>query len=195
MVMLKSCLNRSHMVNIITIDQQRYLVDVGFGADGPVRPLPLISGHVCRGIGTQSLKLEYRKLQQHNDPSQCVWIYSYRANDDAPWTEGYSFVEIEFFPADFEVINLSTMSLRQSFFTQVVLCVKMLLDEHGNTEGVLILFQNEVKTRTGGHTSVLERLESEQQRVRALEDRFGILLTKEQREGIKGLATELRGKG
>ncbi|KAH0565856.1 hypothetical protein GP486_000753 [Trichoglossum hirsutum] len=184
----------SHMVNIVTIDRQRYLVDVGFGADGPTHPLPLVHRHISRGISTQFLKLEYEKLQQHSDPSQRVWIYSHRASQDTPWTETYSFVEIEFFLTDYEVMNLSTMTSRQSFFTQVVLCVKTLLDGHGDTEGVLILFQNEVKARIGGEVSVMEKLQSEEQRIKALEKWFGILLTEEEKKGIRGLVTELKSK-
>ena len=181
------------MVNIVTIDQQRYVVDVGFGPDGPSRPLALISGDTRSGIGPQSLKLEYRTLQQHSDPSQRVWVYSHRANDDAPWTEAFSFTETEFFPEDFEVMNLSTMTLRQSIFTQMVICTKTLLSENGDVEGVLILSNNAVKKRIGGVTSVVETLKSEEQRVNALKNWFGIVLSEEEQKGIIGLATELRG--
>ncbi|KAI9857196.1 MAG: N-terminal acetyltransferase [Trichoglossum hirsutum] len=184
----------SHMVNIITIGQQRYLVDVGFGADGPTQPLPLVPGHVCSGISPQLLKLEYQRLWQHSDPSQRAWIYSHRANGDTPWTDAYSFVEVEFFVADYEVMNLCTMTSRQSFFTQVVLCVKTLLDEHGDTEGVLILFQNELKTKIRGETSIVEKLQSEEQRVRALEKWFGIILTEGEKKGIQELVTELKAR-
>ena len=181
------------MVNIVTIEGQRYLVDVGFGADVATHPLPLIPGHVCTGIAPQSLRLEYKQLAQHTDPSQRAWVYSYRGNDNAPWVEAYSFLEIEFFPQDYEVMNLSTMTLPQSFFTQTVLCVKILLNEKSEEmEGVLILHQNVVKKRIGDGATVLENLKSEDDRIRALERWFGIVLREEEKKGIIGLATELR---
>jgi arylamine N-acetyltransferase len=181
------------MVNIVTIGNQRYLVDVGFGADVPSYPLPLIPGHESPGIFPQSYKLTYTRLPQHTDDTQRAWVYSYRMPDE-PWTDGYSFIEVEFFPEDYEVMNLSTMSAPQSFFVQVVLCVKTLLnDDSKDAEGVLIMFKNEVKRRIGGMVEVVETLRSELDRVRALEKWFGIVLTEEERKGIIGLVTELKG--
>ncbi|KAF6221274.1 hypothetical protein HO133_002129 [Letharia lupina] len=37
-------LARDHLVNLVTLSSQRYLVDVGMNARGPIVPLPLISG-------------------------------------------------------------------------------------------------------------------------------------------------------
>lgn len=85
------------MINIVKIEGQRYLVDVGFGHEEPTRPLPLISGHTCQGIGLQSWKLEYMKTTQHTDASQRTWVFSHRDSDEAAWIPGYSFTEIEFF--------------------------------------------------------------------------------------------------
>ncbi len=181
------------MVNIVTIEEQKFLVDVGFGAPVPIRPLPLVSGHLCTGIVPQSLRLEYKNLPQHTDPSQRVWVYSYRENDHAQWKEAYSFVEIEFFPQDYEVMNLSTMSCPQSFFTQTVLCIKVILNaESMEIDGVLILMHNEVKKKINGVTDVVEKLANEEKRIRALEKWFGIILNEAEKKGIVGLATELK---
>lgn len=182
------------MVNIVTIEEQKYLVDVGFGVDVPSHPLPLISGHVCTGIAPQLLRLEYKRLLNHTDSSQRAWVYSHRENNDAEWMEAYSFVEIEFFPEDYEVMNLSTMTLPQSFFTQTVVCLKVILNEESKEiEGVLILVHNEIKKRIGGVTDVVEKLESEEHRVKALEKWFCIVLTEAEKKGIIGLASELKG--
>ena len=91
-------------------------------------------------------------------------------------------------------MNLSTMTTPQSFFVQVVLCVKTLLNKDSkDAEGVLTLFQNEVKRRMCGTKEVVETLRSEADRVSALEKWFGIVLTEEERRGIIGLVTELKG--
>ena len=66
------------MANIVTIGSSRYLVDVGYGVDGPSCPLPLESGEICIGLPGQQLKLEKKKLAQHTDPDQTVWVYSQR---------------------------------------------------------------------------------------------------------------------
>ena len=61
---------RSHMANLVKIGNSRYLVDVGYGADGPSRPLPLVSGQVLDGLPGQQLILENKGLPQHTDPGQ-----------------------------------------------------------------------------------------------------------------------------
>lgn len=183
------------MINIVTIEGQRYLVDAGFGADEPTLPIPLISGHICQGIGSQSFQLEHTKLSQCTDASQRAWVFSHRDNDTAAWIPGYCFTEVEFFPEDFEVMNLSTMTMPQSFFTQAVMCVRALMNtESGELEGFLILFQNEVRRKIRGVGEVVQKLESEEQRVRALKNWFGIVLTEGEKRGIYGLVTELKEK-
>ena len=182
------------MVNIVTMSSQRYLIDVGFGAACAVHPLPLISGHESIGIAPSSMKLEYTRLEKHTDPSQRVWVYSYRASDAADWFEAYSFTELEFFPEDYAVMNLSTMVLPTSYFTQTVLAEKTLLNVDSlEMEGVLILHKDELKKRIHGATEIFEKLKSEEERVKVLDMFFGIVLNEEERKGIRDLASELRG--
>lgn len=180
------------MVNLVTIDDQRYLVDVGFGADGPCLPIPLQPGYECTGIAPQMLKLEYKPLPMHSDPAQKVWVYVHKRNPEDPWLDAYAFNEIEFFPEDYEVMNLSTMTSPKSFFTQTVLCVKALLCKETNElEGTLSLYQGEVKKRVKGEVQIVDKFTTEDQRVRGLEKWFGIRLTKDERLGIKYLVSEL----
>ncbi len=63
----------------------------------------------------------------------------------------------------------------------------------GEVEGWLILFENEVKKKVKGVTTVVEVLKSEEERVKALEKWFGIVLNEEEKRGIVGMVTELRG--
>jgi arylamine N-acetyltransferase len=191
------------MVNIVTINDTRYLVDVSFGADGPTHPIPLTSGYTNKNVSPHELLLEYRGLGQHTDPNQRVWVYSTREPSSAPadgaeltsWQERYSFIEIEFFPEDYAVMNLSTMTRPTSYFVQTVLASVFLPDEKsGRPVGVLTLHKDEVKRRNrDGSIEVLEKLQNEEQRVEALEKYFKIALKDSERRAIKGWPTELRG--
>lgn len=187
----------SHMVNIVTIDGVKYLVDVGFGYNGPTTPLALVSGQETPGIGTMAFRILYTSLPQHTDKSQRVWVYSYRDTEkdtNAPWTDAYAFTEVEFFPADFAVMNFSTMTPRSSFFVQTVFCVKMTLDEDtGEANGWLLLGDKEVKRKTKDGMEVMETLKSEGERIAALSRWFDIELRDSEKAGIRGLSTELRG--
>lgn len=184
------------MVNLVTIGQKRYLVDVGFGSNGLVHPVPLEHDHEFVGVAPFRGRLQYRSLEEHSDPNQRVWVYSGQTTESAPWKDLYAFVEIEFFPTDFEVMNLRTMTAPDSFFVQSVICMTVILDaEKTKTVGLLILHRDYVKRRIGDTTEIIETLETEEQRVKALERYFGIVLSLQEQRAIRGLATELRGKG
>lgn len=187
---------RDHMVNIVTINNQRYLVDVGYGSNDPPHPIPLEHGHEFVGVAPMRGRLQYRNLEEHTDPNQRVWVYSAQENESAPWKDMYHFVETEFIPGDFEVMNLRTMTSPQSFFVQSVMCMCTVLDEQQEKAvGLLILHRDYVKRRIGSKSEIIEQLESEEQRVKALERYFGIVLSPEEQRGIRGLASELRPQG
>ncbi|KAK3315871.1 hypothetical protein B0H66DRAFT_559910 [Apodospora peruviana] len=188
----------NHMVNLVTIYGKRYLVDVGFGSDGPPQPVPLEHGIIFDCVAPVRGRLEYKKLEEHTDHNQRVWVYSTKENEQAEWKDRYAFVEIEFFPADFEVMNLQTSTTPQSYFVQTVMCMKTILDDPGRKRpkravGVLILHKDYVKRRIGDKSEILETLKTESDRASALLRYFDINLSPEERRGIKGLASELRG--
>ncbi|KAG6986648.1 hypothetical protein G7Y79_00075g099200 [Physcia stellaris] len=77
--------NRSHMINIVTLPSaQAYMVDVGFGSDGPIRPLPLLNaletGDAYPGVGAQQLRLIHDTIANttNRNPSQKLWIFQRR---------------------------------------------------------------------------------------------------------------------
>lgn len=181
------------MVNIVTIEGKSYLVDVAFGSNGPCRPIPLQSGLEFGGIYPVKCQLEYKALAEHTDPKQRAWVFSSQADEYSPWTDQYAFVEIEFFPADFEVMNLATMTAPQSFFVQTVVATKIILNQESQEpEGVLILHKDYVKMRIGESTVIVETLNTEAERVRALRYHFMIDLKPEEQRAIRGLPSELK---
>ncbi|KAK1759834.1 hypothetical protein QBC47DRAFT_338280 [Echria macrotheca] len=188
----------NHMLNILTISNQKYAIDVGFGSQGPVSPLPLISSPGSPAefetIAPAQGRLEYRPLSVHTDPAQKVWVYSWRRSPDEPWGEMYAFVETEFFPADFDVMNLKTMTAPTSFFVQNVMCLRIVLDEGTRAPtGAIILHRDFVKIRISGQPETVTTLKTEKERIEALEQHFGIVLTEKEQKAIAGLASEIRG--
>ena len=215
----------NHMVNLVRVEGRRYLVDVGFGGDGPCRPILLErkgeGGIVYGGVAPQELRLEWKSLPKHTDPEQRVWVYSHRENQSARWVEAYCFTEVEFFAEDFAIMNLTTMTLRESYFVQTVLAQRFMLKEEveegdfedqvnegqGTCEGtnggqnrpravgVMILHKDLVKRRMAGEVELLTVLESEADRAAALKKYFKIELGEEELRAIRDLPTELRGDG
>ncbi|KAK9436529.1 N-acetyltransferase family protein [Metarhizium brunneum] len=186
----------SHMVNIVTIGDTRYNVDVGFGSHEPMRPIPLRHNYTFTQIAPREGRLEHRSVSQHTDASQRVWVYSTREDASAPWEERNMFVETEFFRADYEAMNLSTMSAATSFFVQNVIGMRAVLDAAGDVAGVYTLFGARVKRHLRhAEAEVVAELADEDARVRAIDEYFGVKLTALEARGIRGLATELRAKG
>lgn len=87
----------------------------------------------------------------------------------------------------------TTRDVRGSFFNYVLFCNKLLLKDR-EIVGVLNLTGGKLKKRVRGVETVLEEVDSEVERWEVLEREFGIVLGGEERFGIKGLVTELRGK-
>ncbi|PVH74300.1 cysteine proteinase [Cadophora sp. DSE1049] len=184
----------SHMANVVTVGSSRYLVDVGYGADGPCYPLPLQPGEICAGLPGQQLKLEKKKLSQHTDPDQTVWVYSQR-REPGNWQEVYHFPDVEMFPEDFEVLN--HYAVTKSLWSQVVVAQRFVLGEADDPvstkpSGTLLLIRNQLKSRIGQQEELVRTVETEEERILTLEKDFGISLTGEECRAIKGFASELK---
>jgi arylamine N-acetyltransferase len=190
---------RVHIVNIATLASgERWMLDVGFGGDGPTKPLPLISEHVTQNLGTQEVRLIHSTIPQQLEQSPKLWIYQYRNGKDKDWNSFYAFPEMEFFQADFEIMSFFTSQYMGStnFQTSTVLIVRFLRGET-KEEGIIgkvMLVNGGVKRNDGGKTRLVLTCMTEEERVKALEEHFDIRLTNEEVNGIKGRSTELLGK-
>ncbi|KAF2474950.1 arylamine N-acetyltransferase 4 [Lindgomyces ingoldianus] len=189
-----------HIVNIVTLPcGAKYMLDVGFGGDGAINPVPLIPGHVVPNIGQQDVRLIRDHIPQQVDKSEKtkLWIYQYRNGNNKAWNSFYAFPEVEFLEEDFKVMNWYTGNSPMSFQTYTILIVKFLRrlkDDSGEEEvyGKRMLVNGTVKENLGGSTKVVEECQTENERVQALRKWFGITLTEEEKRSIVGHCTELK---
>lgn len=139
------------------------------------------------------------------DLRQQLYVYEYSIQplstpaDEIDWLPAYCFTETEFTPADFEVMNYSTSTDPNSFFTTSITCVKIKLkDGHlisdismfddGNSQHHIVKYR---QMQNGKLVTVKTvNLTSEKERVKILEE-MGIILTREERDGIRGTPLEL----
>jgi len=197
-----------------------YLVDVGYG---PVRPILLEEGETVMGASPSERhtlhraarpdssletspnsrvaeKLEWRlecshdSKERHRPPTARVM---------------YSFVEDEFFEADFQSFNYSVLGLTEGVFWENVVCTKYfwLSDKEmreidgereatGKTPptsymGRLAMAGNTVRRQVGTRSTVLKVMKSEVERAEALKDIFGINIPTEDLKHIRGRGAEL----
>ncbi|KAF2130409.1 arylamine N-acetyltransferase 1 [Dothidotthia symphoricarpi CBS 119687] len=183
----------SHMVNLVTIGGEKYHVDVGFGAEGPVVPMRLQrdgEGVLEKQVSPATAKLQWRGIPGTTDAEQRLWVYSYRRDAESELVMRYCFSEMEFLPGDYGVMNYHTSTSPKTFFTRTIVVEKKILRE-GELVGSLILGDRDAKRRVGGVKEKEIRFESEDERLKALEEWFGIRFGEAEREGIRGLASEI----
>lgn len=178
------------MTNIVILHGKKYLVDVGYGADGPTIPLQLDPSAVREGLPGQELKLDLRSLTQHQDPSQKVWVYSQHRGAGA-WQDVYHFPDAEALPHDFDVLNFYNMT--NSLWARTVVAQRFCPDGEGRIAETMVLVRGEVKKGDGVNQdpTLLGTLTTEQRRLEAFTGLFGIMLAPEERDAIKGSAAEL----
>jgi arylamine N-acetyltransferase len=168
-------------------------VDVGFGNNCATAPLPFQEGATATCIAPSEMRLIKDSLVECSDKTQKLWIYQTRNNPDSPWVPNFCFSEVEFLPQDFGVMNFSVSQNPTSFFVQNFVCVRMILDSTGKEIiGQCIMSGKEVKQRIKGQTEVLQVLQTEEDRVKALAKYVDMHLRNSEVEGIRGLTSQIK---
>jgi arylamine N-acetyltransferase len=193
-----------HLVNLVQLsDETKWCLDVGFGGDGPTAPIQLVHNAPQTNLGAQEIRLwhDWIPTQLHRTEASKLWIYQYRNSAQQEWNAFYAFSETEAMEADFYNLNWYTGSHPESFQTFTCIIVSFLRrfkdDGSGEQEiyGKRMLVNGVVKENLGGRTSVVEDCKTEEERLGALEKWFGMRFTEEEKVGIRGWGTELRGDG
>lgn len=191
-------------MNIVTLsDGTKFSLDVGFGGDGPTTPIALVHDQPKTNLGSQEVRLvrDWIPTQLHRTEATKLWIYEYRNSVDQDWNAFYAFGETEAMEADFHNLNWYTGSHPESFQTFTCIIVKFLRrpvsedSEDQEIFGKRMLVNGVVKENLGGKTKVVEDCSTEEERLEALEKWFGMRFTEEEKAGIEGWGTELRGDG
>jgi len=74
----------------------------------------------------------------------------------------------------------------------MIMCVGYVMEEE-KIIGAIIMTNRKVKQRIRGNNEILQECSSEVERWEVLERWFGIVLGEQERLGIRGLSTELKG--
>jgi arylamine N-acetyltransferase len=186
-------LNRAHMVILATINDRVYHIDVGFGNYGTLSPIPLEDGASVDCVPGLVARLVFRSIAECTT-DQKLWILEIKENHSSEWFPGYCFSTLEFLPQDFRTINYRMMTDPTSWFTYtVVLCRVALKEGKDEAEGTITIFGNTIQKRvSGGASIIIEVFKSEEQRVKALENWFGVVLEEEDIKAIEGFVSEIR---
>lgn len=142
-----------------------------------------------------------RLVHRHIAPNTTghkAWVLELKNTTTNKWSGGYCFTEFEWLPQDFEIINYRTSKDPKSWFTYKLALARTLIDEETRTKaiGMITLTERKVARRIGtGEKEVLVEAKSEAERVQALRQWFGIVLTPEEERGIRSMPSEITGEG
>lgn len=139
------------------------------------------------------MRLVRDSISEFTDQTHKIWIYQIRYNPESNWLSMICFNDVEFLLQDFGVMNFAVSQTRTSWFTQVFVCMRMILDEEGREViGQCIMSGKEVKRRVRGQAEILQVMQTEEDRVKALAKYFDMHLRNCEIEGIRGLTSELK---
>ncbi|KAF2434619.1 arylamine N-acetyltransferase 1 [Tothia fuscella] len=191
-----------HMINIVTIADSRYIVDVGFGSNYvAIQPIRLIHDTTTGGIPNvkpAACRLVFKAVEGGTNKYQKLWCYQHRVDEGEEFRDMFCFSDVEFRARDFEVMNYWTSTSPKVIFTQKVICNKMILghkEGDANAEGEIVgtlTLTDDLKKRVGAKTEKLKEFESEGERLKALEEHFAISFSEVEKDAIKGTAQEIR---
>jgi arylamine N-acetyltransferase len=180
----------NHMLNLVRLGTEWYVVDVGMGSMGPNMPYPLRDGFETMSIAPRKIRIQSRAIaESYGTNSNKLWCYDVCydpvSGTEEVWVPVYCFTETEFLPQDYEVMSWYTSTHKTSFFTKYVTSMKMVMDEaQEKIVGNVTLFGGDVKETIGSEKRGVRECKTEDERVDVLREVFGIDLTEEQRKGI-----------
>ena len=186
------------MINIVNLSSDRYLVDVGMNAKGPLAPLRLREEDApdapILSLAPRIVRLikEFLPESVSHHPTHKCWQLEQRYGDRQPWISVYAFSDVEFIPADFLVMNWYVNHNPKSWFTHKITIGKMLLSEDmEEIVGDLTLYERVLKKRVRGHLESEIVCHTEEERVCLLQECFGVQLNARQRSSIFGTMSEI----
>ena len=189
----------SHMVNVVSLPGggEEWLVDVGFGGHGPVRPLPVDREEVVGGAGQKVWRVRKYGLEGREDAEDAEQREEMRVLEttlegrEESWKPLYAFGRnLAFKTRDYEILNWAVATHPGSWFTEKMVCIKFVREEE-ELIGAMILDGNTFTRRVGAHKEVLKECHTETERVEGLIKWFGMKFSDEEVEGIRGLPSAL----
>jgi N-hydroxyarylamine O-acetyltransferase len=111
---------RTHMLLVATVEDRRWLCDVGFGGNGLIEPASLDGSLVVDPIGMYRVQAQGSLfVLQRRDRAETADAAG-RAEAMAPWEDLYTFAAELRHPIDFEVANWYTSTHPESSFVKTL---------------------------------------------------------------------------
>ena len=182
-----------HLCTIVTIGAQDYLTDTSHGPSGSPTPVPLVHDQPEVDIYPRERRMLHTSLPGWSNSRQKWWRLQIRNSPDEEWLDVWCFTETEWLDIDIELLRLGYSAQGGGWVAPHVCCFKTLY-ENGKAVGHIMLLRDELRRCFKGISEIIQRFYSEEDRVQAISDAFGIDLSAEERQCIIGHGSEIQGK-
>lgn len=181
----------NHMVLLVRLNAEWYVVDVGMGAMGPTLPYPLRDGHEQTAVAPRKLRIQRRAIPETtaetSEDASKLWCFDVCRQPGAEWLPTYCFTDLEFLPQDYEVLSWYTSTSPRMFFTKLMMATKLLMDDEGNEIiGDLTLVNDCVRRTIEGNREVIAEFKTEMERIQGLKTIFGVTISDEEAISLEG---------
>lgn len=147
---------RSHQLLVITIDDNRWIADVGFGGHGLIAPLPL-KNLITESQFSEKFRLVINELQG----------FVLQCQIQNQWQNLYSFTLETYLPVDYAPVNYVASTSPDSLFTRKKICTMP------NIKGRTVLTNMKLKITSNGKIQESEAKNNDEYLL-MLKEHFGI---------------------
>lgn len=178
----------------MTIGGHDYLVDTSHGPSGSPKPVRLAHNEPEVDIWPRQRRLIYDTLPGCIHPKQKWWRLQIKSKEEDQWLDVWAFTETEWQEHDFEMLRVAYATLGTSWAAPQPACFLTLFEEEVPV-GYLLMVGDELRKNYKGETKVIWKFYTEYDRISALAEEFGILLSESEQRQIAGMDAELKDDG
>ena len=175
----------SHMVLFIEMGDgspETYLVDVGFGGQGPARAIPLRDGSTVKGAAVPEthriIRTTHPKRTARRDQPVEWALQVGKMEDEQSWRSLYLFSSAEFGLKDFAAFNFVVNKGHSGPFAAFVVVVAIILAENSRRDDLdgdldrIILFGNSLKVKHAEEVCMQKEIDGDRERADILRNTF-----------------------
>jgi hypothetical protein len=155
-------------------------------------PIPLVHDAVIEDMPSRQCRMLYAHLPGSAFKQQKWWRKQLRVSCEDPGVDVSCFQETEWQTQDTYVMLSGLQSPGASWLSTHVICLRYVLEEE-RTVGYMYVWQDELRQWYKGKMTVLQKFYCESDGTRTLSEKFGITLSGQEKKGIAGWVSELKG--
>ncbi|KAF7179380.1 hypothetical protein CNMCM7691_008313 [Aspergillus felis] len=185
-----------HMILIVRLDGNDYLVDAGSGPNGPVDPVLIRDGlEFTDGDGNLGRRgrVIHAPIDQGRARHLQYWRLQFLFDSSSDWVDIYAFTESEWLETDYQAVKRAVLGNKRAWFLYRVIAFQIVLKDR-RPVGWVMIWNDAMSWFQGGKLSRRIRFKSEEERINALESVFGIKLEDEEKKEIVGTVAFLGAK-